>query len=92
MSRAWSGRLTPHPVTSFVVLHVSFALALMVPFKSTEKFSFQSKSLQLFLHFSNFPCHQSRASDDDVWVHDKASVGPRSFADPNAPLSNKLHY
>ncbi|KAN0136225.1 hypothetical protein V8E53_006085 [Lactarius tabidus] len=33
---------------------------------------------------------KSRASDDDVWVHDRAPTGPRSFVDPNAPPSNKL--
>ncbi|KAH9056508.1 hypothetical protein EDB87DRAFT_1636455 [Lactarius vividus] len=31
-----------------------------------------------------------RASDDSVWVHDRAPGGPRSTADPNAAPSNKL--
>ncbi|KAH8981301.1 hypothetical protein EDB86DRAFT_2954852 [Lactarius hatsudake] len=31
-----------------------------------------------------------RASDDNVWVHDRAPGGPRSTTDPNAAPSNKL--
>jgi hypothetical protein len=38
-------------------------------------------------------CHQSRASDDSVWVHDKAPGATRAatqLSNPSASLSNKL--
>ena len=87
----------PVPCFCFLTLHFPLCLSVglcMAPFKTLDKQVAKVSLSYVVQFFLPTVCYrQSRASDDSVWVHDKAPGAPRAAtqsSNPNASLSSKL--